>query len=316
MKLEEFLQVKVNSENIGKETIAANIKQFRFHDYDAKTAEDSFAHLIYTVSFSLTTSCSYELTMKPCYHFLCIYEGSMAVTCEGGETFLGTADRLLFLPPAKNYQFQIRSGKCRFFQCGLLGAVLSTYARLLPHNIPYTKSESGASCLPDTILHLQNHKTQNTTIDTIVYSKWINDIFTELCVYAEDSTKLRNCVPSYLMQIKKLFDEHYQENYTLDALEQKFDKSRYRLCREFSHYFGQSPIQYLNHRRIREAKVLLLSTNLSVHEVGSAVGIENTNHFINLFKKETGATPLVFKQEAPVSLSELHYPCSQDAHPQ
>lgn len=54
-------------------------------------------------------------------------------------------------------------------------------------------------------------------------------------------------------------------------------------------------------------KRLLLTTDLSVHEVGSQVGIENTNHFINLFKKDTGTTPLSFKQAAPVSISDLHY---------
>ena len=66
-------------------------------------------------------------------------------------------------------------------------------------------------------------------------------------------------------------------------------------------------MHYLNHQRILAAKRLLLTTDMSVHEVGSQVGIENTNHFINLFKKETGATPLSFKQAAPVSISELHY---------
>ena len=62
-----------------------------------------------------------------------------------------------------------------------------------------------------------------------------------------------------------------------------------------------------NHKRIEEAKKLLLTTNDTIHEIGSKVGIHNTNHFINLFKRETGATPLAFKQDAPVSISELHY---------
>lgn len=116
--------------------------------------------------------------------------------------------------------------------------------------------------------------------------------------------------------MKELFDNEFQEPYTLEYLEHHFDQSHYRLCGEFSQYFGKSPIQYLNHRRNQEAKVLLLSTNMAIHEVGSSVGIDNTNHFINLFKKETGATPLVFKQEAPVSISELHYPCAPDVHQQ
>ncbi len=160
--------------------------------------------------------------------------------------------------------------------------------------------------------HLLHHIPYGTEADTLMYSKWMNDIFTELCVYKTDSTRLHEQIPPYIIEIKELFDSDYQEPWRLEQLESQFDKSRFRLCREFARHFGMPPIQYLNHRRMEAAKELLLSTSMSVHEVGSLVGIENTNHFINLFKKETGATPLVFKQEAPVAISELHYPFAPD----
>ena len=114
-------------------------------------------------------------------------------------------------------------------------------------------------------------------------------------------------IPDYLREIHHLFDTQYGENYSLDELENTYSVSKYRICREFSKYYGASPVQYLNHKRIEEAKKLLLTTNDTIHEIGSKVGIHNTNHFINLFKRETGATPLAFKQDAPVSISELHY---------
>ena len=104
-----------------------------------------------------------------------------------------------------------------------------------------------------------------------------------------------------------IYFTQYGENYSLDELENTYSVSKYRICREFSKYYGASPVQYLNHKRIEEAKKLLLTTNDTIHEIGSKVGIHNTNHFINLFKRETGATPLAFKQDAPVSISELHY---------
>mgnify|MGYP000755642574 len=116
-----------------------------------------------------------------------------------------------------------------------------------------------------------------------------------------------DCVPSYLLSVKNQMDKNYAEPLSLDDLEATYRISRYRICREFSFHFGESPMRYLNSRRIDAAKRLLLTTDLSVHEVGSQVGIENTNHFINLFKKDTGTTPLSFKQAAPVSISDLHY---------
>lgn len=315
MRLADFFEITSISGHINEETLYNNQKELRHYSYNKEMAQDPFIHLIAAGSFSFTSTCAFLLQTIPCYHFFYIYEGIVEILVDG-ETYTGQPGHLLFLSPTDQLEYHIKSGRCRFFQAALCGAPLNTYHQLLPNDIIYSKANSGASCLPDCIGHLLHHVPYNSEIDTIMFSKWSNDIFTELCVYATDFTRLRDQIPSYMLEMKELFDNEFQEPYTLEDLEHRFDKSRYRLCREFSQYFGKSPIQYLNHRRIQEAKVLLLSTNMAIHEVGSSVGIDNTNHFINLFKKETGATPLVFKQEAPVSISELHYPCAPDVHQQ
>uniref|UniRef100_UPI0040268AD1 helix-turn-helix transcriptional regulator n=1 Tax=Coprococcus sp. TaxID=2049024 RepID=UPI0040268AD1 len=138
-------------------------------------------------------------------------------------------------------------------------------------------------------------------------SKRFNDIFTELCVVSENSIRKKDHVPTYLLAIKTQMEQNYAEPLSLDDLENRYRVSRYRICREFSYHYGQSPIHYLNAYRIHIAKKLLLTTDLTIREVGSQIGIDNTNHFINLFKKDTGTTPLSFKQAAPVSVSDLHY---------
>ena len=48
--------------------------------------------------------------------------------------------------------------------------------------------------------------------------------------------------------------------------------------------------------RVNKAKALLLETNDTVVTIGETVGIDNTTHFINLFKKQTGETPLKYRQ--------------------
>lgn len=110
----------------------------------------------------------------------------------------------------------------------------------------------------------------------------------------EERTPLR--IPTYIEKIHTLFDRQFQEAHTLDDLEKQFGISKYKLCREFGAAYGISPLQYLNRRRIDVAKHLLLTTNHRVHVVGSMVGIDNTNHFIFLFKKYTGNTPFEYKQ--------------------
>ena len=107
-------------------------------------------------------------------------------------------------------------------------------------------------------------------------------------------------VPTYLLDMKKNFDTAYDEPFSLDDAAQKYQINKFRLCREFAANFQDTPLQYLNHVRIEHAKDLLLNTDEKICDIGQMVGIENTNHFIRLFKEKTGVTPLKFRKETPI----------------
>lgn len=102
-------------------------------------------------------------------------------------------------------------------------------------------------------------------------------------------------IPVYIEELRLLFDEHFSDSYSLNMLEKQLGVSKYRLCREFHEVYSLSPIQYLNRRRIEMAEHFLLTTDHKVHVIGAMVGIENTNHFITLFKKFTGTTPQEYR---------------------
>ena len=67
------------------------------------------------------------------------------------------------------------------------------------------------------------------------------------------------------------------------------------LTRRFKSATGVSISEYLQLRRLDEAQALLRRTNLSVTEVGSAVGIHDPSHFTRTFKQLTGLTPSAFR---------------------
>ena len=81
--------------------------------------------------------------------------------------------------------------------------------------------------------------------------------------------------------MKEIFDTDYAHSHSLAALESSLGVSRYRLCHDFSDCIGVPPIQYLNRVRLKAARTLL-----------------RTTHFINLFKKDAGITPLQFRQSS------------------
>lgn len=102
--------------------------------------------------------------------------------------------------------------------------------------------------------------------------------------------------PSYLRKMKKIMDTQYAAAHSLAQFEETFGISRYRLSKEFHKYYKEPPLQYLNRRRIEEAKKLLQDPSMAVYKAGRLVGIDNTTHFIHLFQKYTGTTPVTFRR--------------------
>ena len=63
------------------------------------------------------------------------------------------------------------------------------------------------------------------------------------------------------------------------------------LARVFKHETGHTLLWYHNAIRCENAKKLLSETNLSVAEIGSAVGYVSPAHFSHQFRKMTGISP-------------------------
>lgn len=142
---------------------------------------------------------------------------------------------------------------------------------------------------------LQRVTEHSKSTSPVISNKLFTDLFTDLFFWQQKSKNSHPDFPSHVADLKNWCDTHYAEKFSLDELAELFGISKYKLCRDFSNYYHISPLQYLNQQRITSAKKLLVTSNDCIYEIGNAVGIENTNHFINLFKKYTGTTPNEFR---------------------
>ncbi len=138
---------------------------------------------------------------------------------------------------------------------------------------------------------------QHDKQDELFQSMLINNLITTLILEKKKSASNALKIPDYLLKIKELFDKNYKESYTLQSLASEFKISKYTLSREFTRHIHTSPIEYLINKRISVSKELLSSTNISINEISQQVGIENPTHFINLFKKRVGMTPLQYRNQ-------------------
>ena len=53
---------------------------------------------------------------------------------------------------------------------------------------------------------------------------------------------------------------------------------------------------YLVRERVKQAKLLLLTTDLKIYEIAEKVGFEDMNYFTQRFKQIAGVTPRQFKK--------------------
>lgn len=99
-------------------------------------------------------------------------------------------------------------------------------------------------------------------------------------------------------RMKDWLDAHYGENVTLERLAETFHASPFHLQRIFKRIEGVSPAVYLQRIRMDEAGRLLEDTDLTVGEIGAAVGVSSAAHFSTLFHRFHGASPTQYRMHA------------------
>ncbi len=90
-------------------------------------------------------------------------------------------------------------------------------------------------------------------------------------------------------------DKNFTSNISLDALAKIALISKSYFCTIFKKLNGLSPWEYINIKRINMAVDLLRSTQLSVLNIATQCGYNNTSNFNKIFKSVTGQTPKVYR---------------------
>ncbi len=99
------------------------------------------------------------------------------------------------------------------------------------------------------------------------------------------------------IQMKKILDENFKEDISIEKMAELFGYSAVYLSRLFKRETGVSAGQYLIGIRMEKAAELLRKTDMKIIDVAHQVGYGDELHFQKLFKKKTGKTPGAYRKD-------------------
>jgi len=123
-------------------------------------------------------------------------------------------------------------------------------------------------------------------------------LFLQLVNYSEriDRNNPKQYEQNLTMTVLRYIEENYKTA-TLTEIAAQLSQSVYQLSRLIKEQAGHTFKDLLQTKRLNLAVYLLTTTSLSVEDIITAVGYENTSYFHRLFKGKLGSTPKAYREQ-------------------
>ena len=112
----------------------------------------------------------------------------------------------------------------------------------------------------------------------------------------EEIGRADGCKDPRMIEIMNYIQANYID-ITLDDLAKKFYLSKPYLSKYIKEKFGMTFGEFVKKIRMKKARALLKSSNMTVENIALTVGYQNVEHFNRLFKKAYNMTPMQFRNQ-------------------
>lgn len=103
-------------------------------------------------------------------------------------------------------------------------------------------------------------------------------------------------IPPHLQQTVRFMEEQASSSLTLEEFSAHAGMDKYHFSHIFKKWYGISPMQYYNGKKMEQACSLLLETDLSVDKIAEQLGYLDTGYFRKAFKNNFGITPTSYRK--------------------
>jgi len=90
-------------------------------------------------------------------------------------------------------------------------------------------------------------------------------------------------------------ERHYAEPIRLGELASAVSMSEAYFCRFFKRITAATPVEYINLYRVRQAAILLRTTDKKIMDIAFEVGFRNLGYFNAVFRQRFGCTPTEYR---------------------
>ena len=230
----------------------------------------------------------------PLYHYLQSEKGTGKLEIEGKKYILNEGEGFLIAPNIPHsYEPEGEEWLTTFIT--FTGMVEDTISKILgDRQIIFTSKEQGTVIA--TLIDDMMERYENPSIDAKSFSV---DTYRILMNFVDNISTYKNdpLYKKYVEPIITEIEQGYNYEITLQSLSKKIYISPQYLSRLFKRFVGCSVYKYLTNYRINKAKELLLTDQRTeIQQIAQLVGFLDTSHFIVMFKKFVGITPLEYRK--------------------
>lgn len=231
----------------------------------------------------------------PYYHYLQTEKGAGRVEVQGKQYLLNEQEGIL-LAPSIPHSYTGESGEWLTVFATFTGTLQSAIASMV-RNRPVTFVSREQGLLIESVIRTAVKLHQAQVPDVKAISACCYNLLMEFtdCVTYQDPSE-NPLYQRYIIPVIKEIETHYAEELTARSLSDLVFVTPQYLSRLFQRFLGHSVYEYLTIYRIARAKELLLThPHTKIQDISHAVGFTDASHFIAMFKKTTGRTPLEFR---------------------